>query len=136
MQIIKLRQDFYRVTANVIASVLLADRSVTVYDDEMAFRMQPDITADPLLPLKPFCRIWERGQALGLPDGSSDLEKSLERGVREIIYRRWRTRLDEESVIVVTVEILEVLEQEDFQMEGLHPDFRYAVTRFFFNRNQ
>lgn len=134
MDIVKLQQNFYRTTAYVVAVVDYGGVQLMIYDGEMVFRMQPNIGYTPIQPLKPFCRTWLRGQALGLPDGVSDQEASLQNAIVLTISRRHQLKLRPEAVVDVMIQIIEITEQEEFQMEGLHPHFENAVIHFTFNR--
>ena len=134
MNIVKIRQDFYRVTAYVVAIIVESEKQVMVYEGEMAFKMQPDITAAPILPLKPFCRHWERHQSLGIPDGQSDLEAALSQAITHTIKRLQKLNQKPNAHVDCDVQLIEIAEQEDFHMTGLHPDFQNGVIRFYLQR--
>ena len=134
MNIVKLQQNFYRTTAYVVASIDYGTAQLMVYDGEMVFRMQPSIDCTPIPPMKPFCRTWLRDQALGLPDGISDQEASLQNAIVLTIIRRHQLKLRPEAVVDVMVQIIQTTEQEEFHMEDLHPHFQNSVIHFAFNR--
>lgn len=135
MQIVTLSLDFYRVTAYVYAVIETAGKQDVIYDSEMSFRVQQDISISPCSPLEPFCRSWTKGQGIGIPDGASDIEESLKQAISSTIKRVYKPRFkDFESCISVVVEVTEVKEQEAFPMTGLHKDFCNGTIRFYFKR--
>lgn len=137
MQIIKLHQDFYRTTAYVYAEISHSAGKYIIYDGEMAFKMQPDLTIRSIPPLAPFYRNWEKDTPVGKIDGSSDQLESLRSAIISFIKRIHRTKLitpDDSASINLDVEITKVTEQEAFEMTGLHHDFQNAVIRFFYQR--
>lgn len=135
MQIVKLSLDFYRVTAYVYAVIVTAGKEVVIYDGETSFRMQPDIGIQPCGPVTAFCRNWARGQAIGIADGTSDIDESLRQAISLSIKRIYREKFTEHaSVVQVDAEIIEIQEQEIFQMQDLHKDFKNGTMRFYFKK--
>lgn len=136
MEFVKLKQDFYRTTAYVIAEIVNPDKTIAIYDGELIFRMQPDMGIQPQLPLQVFCRSWKKDQAIGLISGKSDQVESLRTAIISFIKRIHRRHLTVDSVITLDVEIVEVTEQEAFEMNDLSNDFMNAVIRFYFERSR
>lgn len=134
MNIVKLQHNFYRTTAYVVAAIDYGEAQLMIYDGEMIFKMQPSLDVVPIQPLKTFCRNWGRDQALGIPDGTSDQEAALQNAIVLTIERRHQLKLRPGATVDVMVQIIEVTEQEDFNMEGLHPHFQNSVIHFFYNR--
>jgi hypothetical protein len=129
MQFVKLQQSFYKV--RVLAKMQVHHFDVVIADSyqPLTLRAQPDITRPSGDELKPFYRNWSSNDLSQESSETSDLEQCIITRLLQGLEKQYGNYHHS-----VSLQLLEISEQEDFEMNDISPGFEQENIRFYLKR--